>query len=345
MAEVVNGAGIWEIPPDEVLDHAQIDRLVEHTANTWQTGRKREETLRDTVQGKKAEYAFACFLKACTRVRYLSYDDFRRDAFLSHAPFDGLLYRQEIAQAVLDSCIEQICAEIAAGNGTGVISPRLRQDMEKQGIFTMEVKSSVLKDRLGDFRGVSGSLPRSRDDCAQIVRNIERWDFFVYPHFTRTDEKIQNFYDYTEYVKCQYPDEFSALTNEKFLQKLMRMEFDHASDVYTRLYFDYEAGMIYIPGYILKEDFFTRPQLAKMPGDKSGKALYYMHTIGDRKSFCQMPEDGRIWNFSQEESYKRLLVGVRQRCICGGIIRYCNSKKNRTYFCKCFDCKREYPFL
>ncbi|MGF7142062.1 hypothetical protein HNQ56_000472 [Anaerotaenia torta] len=340
---IVDGAGVCDIPSDDGLNKREIELLLSHTTNTWQKGRERSELERDTIQGKKAEFAFEKFIEKYTDVRFLSYDSFRGDHYLSHAPFDGLVYKAGTPSGILEAYIEKINAEVAGSNNLGIISTDLKREMEESGLFSIEIKSSVLKGNLGDFKGTSGSIPRTEEDYGRIIKNIERWDFFVYPHYCRSNEEIKSFYDYASYVKDNYQKDFPKLTNEVFLKRLMQIEFDHASDVYTRLYFDYDANKLYIPGYVLKEDFFKQPCLLKMPGNKSGKALYYMHSIADRTSFCEINGDSRIWEFDHAMAYTRLFAGERKFCKgCGNPLFLCDSKKNCSYYYRCFDCNRTY---
>ncbi|MCI8799866.1 MAG: hypothetical protein HFH88_08630 [Lachnospiraceae bacterium] len=335
----IDGAIISRIPGDEEIDMDLIDLIVHNTRNTWQAGRREEEKRRDTIQGKKAELVFERYIAEHTGHRYLSYDDFRSDGFQKHAPFDGLLIGRDTRREVERESIHAINREIAEGSEVGTISPDLRKKLEDKGIFTLEIKSSSLKNR--DYEGVDNAVRRTREACGQIVRNLERWDFFVYPHYLRTSAEVKNFYDYTEYVRT-YEEGFPQ-GNERFLRLLMIDEYEHASNLYTRFYFDYAKEHIYLPGYILKEDFFRNPRIMHMPGIKSGMALYYMYGLRNRTPFSDIDRDQRIWAYDREAAYGRLFAGREHRCgICGDRLRICKSTGNRGFFYRCYTCERNF---
>lgn len=335
----IDGAVISQIPGDEEIDMDLIDLIVHNTRNTWQAGRGEGEKRRDTIQGKKAELVFERYVAEHTGHKYLSYDDFREDGFRKHAPFDGLLIGRDTDAAAERECINAINREIAYGSEVGTISPDLRKKLEDRKIFTLEIKSSSLKKR--DYEGVDNAVRRTRDACRQIVHNLERWDFFVYPHYLRTSGSVADFYDYTEYVRLH--EKGFPQGNERFLRQLMKEEYDHASDLYTRFYFDYAKGHIYLPGYILKEDFFRNPRIMHMPGLKSGMALYYMYGMRGRTAFSRIDTDGRIWAYDREVAYERLFAGREYRCgICKDRLRICKSMRNRGFFYRCYTCERNF---
>lgn len=335
----IDGAIISQIPGDEEIDRNLIDLMVHNTRNTWQAGRREEEKRRDTIQGKKAELVFERYIAEHTGHRYLSYDEFREDGFRKHAPFDGLLIGRDTDAAAEKECINAINREIAGGSEVGTISPGLRKRLEDEGIFTLEIKSSSLKGR--DYEGVDNAVRRTREACEQIIHNLERWDFFVYPHYLRTSGSVADFYDYTEYVRAH--EEGFPQGNERFLRQLMFTEYEHASNLYTRFYFDYAKGHIYLPGYILKEDFFRNPRIMHMPGLKSGMALYYMYGLRNRTPFSRIDTDKRIWEYDRRAAYGRLFAGRERNCaVCGDKLMLCRSEKNKSYFYRCYTCERNY---
>lgn len=335
---IVNNMIVCEIPPEDCLDREEIIQISEHTVNTWQQDRNDTETMKNTVQGKLAEYVLEKYLETMTDVRYISYDEFREDGFEKHAPFDGLIYSRYIEDDNLNKMTDEINHEVAQSEN-GQITEKLRRRLERYRIFSLEIKSSQLRLRSGDYRGVQHiNLPREKEDYIKITENLKKWDFFVYPYFTRRSSTISSFYDYAEEVRES--DEFSDQSNQVYLRNLMLTEFRNASDIYTRLYFDYESNEVFIPGYVLKEDFFRNPRIHKMPGKKSGMALYYMKSIAAGTPFLEINSDDRIWEADITASEKRIF-GVQKRCPeCGGSLRICNVKKRRTYSYKCFDCEK-----
>lgn len=325
MFKSVDSALICNIPDKECLNWDEVQKIAGHTVNTWQQDRGNAETYDNTVQGKLAEYALEKYLEKQTSIRYLSYDKFRKDDFEKHAPFDGLIFSTHQKKEVLDQCIEEINVEVH--NKAGQITERMRERLEAYGVFTMEIKSSQLRDK--DYRGVQYiEHPRTIEDYKCIVENVRKWDYFVYPHYTRRSNQIASFYEYAEQVRRQ--PEYSNLGNQEFLKKLMLKEFQNACDIYTRLYFDYRTEEIIIPGYMLKTGFYHNPQIGKMPGGKSGMALYYMRSISLGTTFLEIENDQGIWNYDRLAAYNRLFAYNKKQCPkCGGNLQICNVKAQK----------------
>lgn len=324
----IDGTIVCKIPDRRALDWEEIQKIAQHTVNTWQQNRAGDETLNNTAQGKMAEYVLEQYLKAETNVRYLSYDRFRADKFEKHAPFDGLLYSADIDSRDINERINEVNIEVQ-NNPSGQISEELRERLEDYKIFTLEIKSSQLRNK--DYQGVEHvRLPRNTDDYRKIIENIRKWDYFVYPHYTRRSDSITSFYEYAEFVRRQ--DMFTGVSNQNFLRALILKEFNNASDIYTRLYFDYKSKEIFIPGYVRKEDFFHNPKIGKMPGGKSGMALYYMRSISMGSSFAEINNDGSIWDFDRMSAYADLFAYQKRRCPnCGKDLQICNAKSRHTY--------------
>jgi len=334
----IDGALICEIPSKDYLDWDLIQTIATHTQNTWQPDRDLKEIMRDTAKGKTAELVLEYYLKYKTDVRYLSYDNFRRDGYKKHAPFDGLIFNSSIDIELLNSCINTINDNICY-NEAGQIEEKTRQMLENNKIFTLEIKSSQMRAK--DYEGVKcirGN--RSNDDYITIVNNIRKWDFFTYPYYLRKSDSLSTFYEYAEYVRNLHRYEGS---NQSFLSQLMTKEFNNASDINTRMYFDYENNQIIIPGYILKDKFYKNPKINKMPGSKSGKALYYMRSISEGASFVDIDQDKKIWESDILQTYNRLFAIYRRTCPkCGESLQICNAKKSKVYKYKCFQCEKWY---
>lgn len=335
----IEGALICNIPDGECLNWDEIQKIAGHTVNTWQQDRGNEERYNNTVQGKLAEYALEQYLEQQTSIRYLSYDKFRKDDFKKHAPFDGLIFSIKQKREILNQCTKEINIEVY-NNAAGQISERMRERLEAHGVFTVEIKSSQLRDK--DYRGVQHlEHPRTTEDYKNIIENIKKWDYFVYPHYTRRSNQISSFYEYAEQVRRQ--SEYSNLGNQEFLKKLMLKEFWNACDVYTRLYFDYKTNEIIIPGYMLKSWFYHNPKIGKMPGGKSGMALYYMRSISLGSTFLEIENDQEIWSFDRLSAYARLFAYHKKKCPkCGGTLQICNVKVRKKYSYRCFDCENWY---
>lgn len=331
----MDGMLICRIPAKNCIDLREASKIANHTVNTWQPDRKAQETFDNTVQGKMAEYVLEQYLEQQTGVRYLSYDKFRADNLEKHAPFDGLVYRAYTDPEILRECIHDINREVKE-NSTGQISEHMRELLETSRIFTLEVKSSQLRER--DYEGViHRELPREEEDYERIIENVRKWDYFVYPHFTRKSDRISTFYQYAEYVRQQ--NGLESQGNQEFLRNLILKEFRNASDIYTRLYFDYQSYEIIIPGYMTKKEFFSNPKIHKMPGDKSGQALYFMRSISKGSTFLEIDHDENIWDFHRENIYPELFGYQKKQCpTCGGNLQICNAKARGMYSYRCFDC-------
>lgn len=336
----VDGTIICRVPSDNILDSNEVEQIVKHTINTWQKGRKPAEIRKDTIQGKKAEYVLEKYLHEHSMSRYVSYDKFRRDSFEKHAPFDGLIVQKDIDPYLLNDCIEKTNADVA-NNKAGQISETLRAEFESKGIYTLEIKSSSLKKN--DYDGITSSgremNSRTMNDYFCITQNIKRWDYFVYPHYIRSSESINSFYDYAEYVRHDNRFNNDQKGNQAFLHDLIVSEYKNACDIYTRLYFDYETGEIYIPGYIKKEKFYEKPYISHMSGPKSGRALYYMRSIADGRSFLELDKDKKEWNFGTMSVYEQLFAVGKRKCRkCGSDLKICNVQTRLKYSYKCFEC-------
>lgn len=349
---MIDGAVISKVPADGELDQTEIEQIVSHTVNTWQKDRKAAEIRRDTMQGKKAELVLENFLQDHSKLTYLSYDKFRGDLYRKHAPFDGLLFCKVTDPALLQGFLSRIKDEVADSE-TGKISIQLRKELEANRIYTVEIKSSSLKKR--DYEGVmfyngtekgdAGNLtfPRTKAAYRQIVRNIKRWDYFVYPYYKRTSGEIRSFYDYAEAVRGNFDHQVRQQGNQAFLRGLMITEYENACDFYTRLYFDYQTNEIYLPGYLKKGSFYENPYIAHMPGGKSGQALYYMRSITDGNSFLQIDQDIGGWDFGNAAAYGRLFACSRRKCPnCGRDLQICNVKSKRKYCYRCYPCDAWY---
>lgn len=330
---------VCEIPRLSAAEREVAEETARHTKNTWQKNRYFQEILKNTVQGKLAEVVFEACLEQVTDTCLAVYDQFRADGMKRHAPVDALIFKKETAEAVRLDCERRLAIE-AADSEFGTVSVGLREYLSSRGAVTVEIKSSALKG--ADFDGVGDLKHRTPRDFSVIAENILKRDFFIYPHFLRSSGEISSFYQYAEYVRTTRGDQFPS-GNRSFLHRLMEVEYDNACDVYTRLYFDYGSGHVYIPGYISREDFFVRPRIGKMPGAKSGQAVYYMRSIGDGFPVEEIDGDRRLWNHDRQGAYARLFGGRAELCpCCGGKLQICASRNRQQYFYHCFGCGKNF---
>ena len=330
-------AAICPVPDDSEIDFTIIDSIVKNTHNTWQKARSRNELYQNTVMGKRAEFAFEKLISETCVSKFLSYDKFREDHFKKHAPFDGLLFSPDLDESIIDSLVAQINNEIRKGNYSGSISSHLRKQLEEKNIFTVEIKSSHIKQN--ELRGVSQNFPRSLQDKKTIIRNINQRDYFIYPHYLRSSNSVSTFYEYAELERNKQPD-LNSLGNQRALAKLLRIEYENACTIYTRLYFDDKCREIYVPGYLLKEQFFREPIICKMPGKKSGSAVYFIHSITEGNTVFKIDSNTSLWNRTQEEIEKGLFANHVVNCpTCGLPLKICKNENSKRYFFRCFNCE------
>lgn len=298
---------ICAVPGNDELDMEEIENIVRHTHNTWQHDRPVSEIRENTIQGKRAELAIEHILEENSAVRYLSYDKLRKDNFNKHAPFDGVIYHSGVRESVLTEAIERINGDVSNSAGeSGIITTETREFLEDKGIFTVEIKSSLLQDPR-DYRNMLHKSKEQRteedyDALCEYIKNF--YDYFVYPHYCRDHPEITSFYEYTTYVRKTHPEIVSGTDKAKFLQNLMKIEFMNTCDVYTRVFFDVLSDEIIIPGYVIKTRFFEEPRIMKMPSVKSKNAIYYMYHMNLGSGILEIEEDTELkqWNGDNERA-------------------------------------------
>ncbi len=274
-----------------------VEKIVDNTANTWQKGRTREEMYHDTLQGKLAEDMYADFIKFYQpeqTILYLSYDDFREDGFEKHAPIDGILYLS--GNKWLQNGLNIINNDVQ-NNQYGKVSPNTLSYLKSKGLYTVEVKSSRVPDK--DYNGISKQAFRKAHQQQQLISNLRKRDFFVYPEFSRTiGKKVHNFNDYCKYV-VEYHSQFAGLSKQELIREIVIKELETKCDIYTRIFMDWnttESIIGYITGYALGTDFFIEPRIINMSRkDKSENALYYVFPIESCRNLLDIFNDNRLW--------------------------------------------------
>lgn len=335
----INNFVICPMPDEAELDMNEINKIVSHTHNTWQHDRPVSEIRENTIQGKRAEIVIKKLLAENSASRFMAYDKLRKDDFLKHAPFDGIVYRQDVEENILEDILNRINDDVCNSPGdSGTINVKTREYMEEHGIYTIEIKSSLLQDPR-DYRSMSHKQKgqRTQKDYEVLCQYIERfYDYFVYPHFCRDNLKISTFYDYTKYVRDNY-ENFSR-NKQEFLHELMTIEFDNACHIYTRVFFDLFTDEIIIPGYVIKARFYEEPRIQKMPSPKSKNAIYYMYHMKYGSSILDIDRDAELLRWNRLSSYARLLGAYKPACPkCGGELRIVETTSNSN--------QRQHKFL
>lgn len=340
-----NNVLVCPVPYDEDLDMEEIERIVVHTHNTWQHDRPIEEIRANTIQGKKAEWVIEKILEENCESRYISYDSIRNDGFEKHAPFDGIIFGNHVSQHNLSAMIDRINCDVEnSSSDSGLIKPETREVLEDNGVYTVEIKSSLLQDPRDYKKMVHKSLSqRDETDYKILCEYItDFYDYFVYPHYCRDSQTIRSFYDYTVYVR-RYNERYRNCTPEEFLKLLMREEFENACNIYTRVFFDVISNEIIIPGYITKTRFFEEPRIQKMPSPKSWNAIYYMFHMKYGKCFLEIDQDQELRAWNRLTSYATLF-GKKQRCVsCGQEMKMRETTKgnndNHKFLYLCDNCR------
>lgn len=327
----VNDFVICPVPSRSELDMNEIHEIVINTHNTWQPDRPISEIQENTIQGKLAELVIENLLAENSMLRYISYDKLRKDGFSKHAPFDGIVYRRDISNAVLENIIDRINKDVSESfEDCGIIRVDTREFMEEHGVYTIEIKSSLLQHPR-DYRCMEHSIKteRTEKDYEALAQYIEHfYDYFVYPHFCRNDIRISSFYDYTKYVRNQHK-EFSTNT-QKFLYELMKIEYDNACNIYTRVFFDSLTDEIIIPGYVIKSRFFEEPRIQKMPSPKSKNAVYYMYHIRNGSPILNIDNDEELLRWNKQAFYAKLFGAYLPDCpTCGKKLRIVETTRNQ----------------
>ena len=283
--------------------NGDVLKIASNTVNTWQKERKHKEVVRDTVQGKIAEDMFEdliLLLQSEYDIRYLSYDNFRNDHFKKHAPIDGILY--ESSNTIMDSGIAKILKEVSS-NEYGRISTETREFLNKNKLYTVEIKSSRVPDK--DYEEIDLDNFKNKEQQLNIIEKLRKRDFLTYPRYTRLlGMKVHNFTEYCEYVKRKIV-EFSDLECEELESTIISKEIEIKSDIYTRIFMDWnntESVIGYLTGYALKEDFFETPRVINMfRRGKSENALYFVCPIRKTRGVEEIVCDDRLWCHLQKK--------------------------------------------
>lgn len=281
----------------EELHYAYQDTTVlniaHHTQNTWQKKRPFEEILDNTVQGKLVEEMFENYIEAQDAgIKYLSYDDFRDDNYSKHAPIDGFLY--EIGNTFLDEAKFRVTQDVNQNN-YGKLKDETFTWLTAHRVYTVEIKSSKIPDK--DYPYQKNLDFNSWEYQKDIINNLRRRDFFVYPKYSRANG--QSIHDFSDYVR--YVQQLNVSFKDDFITNLLNEERMGKCDIYTRIFVDriHTNNLIaYMLGYTLKDNFFENPHIINMPGKKSGNAVYFAFPISKAKHIDELTVDGVLWDIN-----------------------------------------------
>jgi len=239
-----------------------IKTIIENTVNTWQENRTEQSKKDDTELGKLAEDIFTSYIKQnLQQIAYLSYDDIRTNNFKKHAPFDGLLFNNNININTLKELIDEINTEVT-NDKWGKISDKLKLKCYQNHVYITEIKSTRIAKRHKD----------SSDNIDLDV--LLKDDFLEYPKYLRKDT-YNTIHSYTEYIDfCKKYRGFVCKSGDCLLD-IKKEEMLNMKHLYIRVYIDEYASNGYLIGCISHKTFIEKSEIKKMPQrNKSELALY-----------------------------------------------------------------------
>lgn len=256
--------GVFIIDYKNIIDDdINTDHLTDHTLNTWQTDRTHEDKLADTVLGKRAEAAVETAFKVIGIDDYYSYDKFRNDGFEKHAPFDGIICKDN-CQELFDLVNSSVQKD---GNK---LSMDVRKEINRLGGKTVEIKSTRLakkyKDRV-DFTGYNNVK-----SIEALVDSLMGLDFLTYPFFTRYGD--MTFDQYCWFVETKHLH--SYLRGEELRKYVAEYEKNNSADIYIRVFMDEDCSKALIMGWISKEIFYDKPETHKLVLDGKSEVPLYL---------------------------------------------------------------------
>ncbi|HGY2645762.1 TPA: hypothetical protein ACNVDP_003412 [Klebsiella aerogenes] len=278
-----------------------LNKITTHTANTWEANRKRAETNKNTLQGKIVEELFIDLINhenrknKASNLSFISYDQIRQDSFEKNAPFDGLIF--ETGNQNIDIVIQKI-NDFITKNQYGTLDDTTLAFCRANRIFTVEIKSSKIPDRIYESAGVD---PHKVQFQKNVIKELRHLDLFKYPKFNRTDGgKINDANSYLDWVSKK---SYSMIGKSN--KEIINAEIDSSLDIYTRIFIDdkltnkegRELFIGYFFGYALGYDFYDEFNIMNFPSSKSQKAIYVTFPISKSKKFSHLFEDIRLWKY------------------------------------------------
>lgn len=238
--------------------------ISKYTSNTWQKKRKVKEIKADTSIGKWAENIIQFYFTKIDGLVYLTYDDIRTNNFKKHAPFDAIVFSDQLDSDIVKKHIDQI-NYLVTNNEYGKLPDEFKLELETNRIYIVEIKST----RVGRRHKVGTN---NEGDIARKI--VELDDFLTYPKYLRVDnyDSIHSLPDYIEF--CKKYRSFKCTDN--CIEKIKQVEQNNMSFYYVRIYMDEAENIAYIIGFINKYLFIKNLALSKFKSrdDKSKYALY-----------------------------------------------------------------------
>jgi hypothetical protein len=267
------------------MEFDNVYPISSNTQNTWQKSRDFIEKVKNTKQGKIAEFIVGNFFKMSNNLKYIDYDSFRKDNYKKNAPFDGLLCLISNPKTLSTNKLIELINENIKDSPNGKLNENTKSIINSFGFKTIEIKSTKVNER---------KRLNSFGNDRVIISNILKDDFLTYPYFIREGF----FKDYFEYCRFVSKDKSSSDKDDlDIIKNITKIEFEQMSDVHIRIYIDDISNKAFIIGYIDKSEFFSPyPNIKKMVQfGKSENAIYFSTPLKKAKPILEIENDKALW--------------------------------------------------
>lgn len=292
--------------PKEKFNELDLNQsiITNHTENTWEKNRDKNEISKNTQQGKIIEEFFADLIDYKNsisnniKLEYITYDQIRQDEFKKHAPFDGLLFRQ--GNPYIKEVIDKI-NEYISTNKYGKLNSNIINFCTKHKVYLIEIKSSKIPDKIYD-EAKKNYIKHLNNTTFQrdVISSLKKLDLFKYPVFTRNNGSIiHDTKDYLQWVKDNIY--FMKGKNDK---EILDYEINESLNLYTRIFIDdkkidknngKQIFIGYFLGYVLGYEFYHPLTIMNFPSNKSKDAIYATYPISKSRKFESLFDDDRLW--------------------------------------------------
>ena len=292
--------------PKEKFNELDLNQsiITNHTENTWEKNRDKNEISKNTQQGKIIEEFFADLIDYKNsisnniKLEYITYDQIRQDEFKKHAPFDGLLFRQ--GNPYIKEVIDKI-NEYISTNKYGKLNSNIINFCTKHKVYLIEIKSSKIPDKIYD-EAKKNYIKHLNNTTFQrdVISSLKKLDLFKYPVFTRNNGSIiHDTKDYLQWVKDNIY--FMKGKNDK---EILDYEINESLNLYTRIFIDDKKidknngkpiFIGYFLGYVLGYEFYPPLTIMNFPSNKSKDAIYATYPISKSRKFESLFDDDRLW--------------------------------------------------
>nr|WP_314739407.1 hypothetical protein [uncultured Haemophilus sp.] len=292
--------------PKEKFNELDLNQsiITNHTENTWEKNRDKNEISKNTKQGKIIEEFFADLIDYKNsisnniKLEYITYDQIRQDEFKKHAPFDGLLFKQ--GNPYIKEVIDKI-NEYISTNKYGKLNSNIINFCAKHKVYLIEIKSSKIPDKIYN-EAKKNYIKHLNNTTFQrdVINSLKKLDLFKYPVFTRNNGSIiHDTKDYLQWVKDNIY--FMKGKNDK---EILDYEINESLNLYTRIFIDDKKidknngkpiFIGYFLGYVLGYEFYHPLTIMNFPSNKSKDAIYATYPISKSRKFESLFDDDRLW--------------------------------------------------